>query len=126
MEKKHSKKNKSLLQAYINIAKADGNIHPKELELLLQFGKKFGFTSDEINEQIKSSSDNIEPKIPINTSNKLSLIMDFFRLAIADGHVDEKEVDIIRTYTLQLGYTEELFEELVADTKSQLNLLQSA
>lgn len=120
-----TEKNENLLKAFIQVAKADGVLHPREIKLLQGIGRKIGFNESEISMFIHNSDD-ISASLASNMSDKLSLMMDFFRLAIADGNLKQSEIDIIKSFALKLGYSEENFNELVELTIQQLNIVQSA
>ena len=99
-----SEKNKkrSHLKNLVAIAKLDGVITDDEYKFLLNVGKKVGVSESEIKKMIEKTS-NIEITKPETVEIALDYIYDLVLMTMADGVVDEKEIDLTIEIAEKMG-----------------------
>jgi len=109
-EKLRRKKNH--LINLIALSKADGNIDINEKMLLYKVGERNGFTASQVEDLItKSFKANIVR--PESNEERFSQVFDVVELMLADGQVDEDELDFAIDYASKLGFKKEIVGVLV-------------
>jgi len=87
-----------------SLAAVDGDVNPKEKELLDRFARKLDITETEYSEVM-----NTENKYPINppstSEERLERLFDLFRIIFADHEIDEEEMTLINKYAIGLGFS---------------------
>ncbi|HEY8400630.1 MAG TPA: TerB family tellurite resistance protein [Cytophagaceae bacterium] len=99
---KKEKVQKSHLRNLVALAKADGIISDSEVELVFKAGKKSGFTTEEIAD-ILEDAESIEFKAPLNDADRFDQIYDLVELMLADGNIEDEEMDFCIDLALKLG-----------------------
>ena len=87
----------------ILMAKSDNSIDKKELEVIMQVGKERGFDRDEVIEFIK---DNQRTGLirPDTVLEKFEQLHDLVLVMLADGVIEEDEMDFIVNFANKLGF----------------------
>ena len=92
------KQDKSHFRNLVVIAHSDGELSPKEVELLHDFGMDLGLT----NEQVADIKDHPE-KYPVHPpANKTER---FEQMVQADGIIDSDEMKVLEKVAVAIGYT---------------------
>ena len=86
---------------------ADGEVHPKELELLYQIGnEKGGITVDEIQEAVFSPSAFVSLE-NLSDEERIEYLYNLSRIAWADGVLDDTERKALQEASKHLGFAEQ-------------------
>jgi uncharacterized tellurite resistance protein B-like protein len=109
---KKSKLQKSHLKNLINLAKADGVITDTEKDYILKAGEKHGFKLTELESMIQETS-NEEIKIPANDTERFDQIFDLVQMMLADGSIDDNEMDFCIVMAEKLGFRKAIVGILV-------------
>lgn len=84
---------------------ADGIIDAKELEMLYKIGTdSYGLTPAEITQTVRDAGSSFV--VPQMLSDKITLLYEMAQIAWADGTIDPEEVNLLRKYTLKMGFDE--------------------
>jgi tellurite resistance protein len=106
------RRKKSHLINLIALSKADGNIDVNEKMLLYKVGERNGFNASQVEELIgKSLKSNIIR--PDSNEERFSQVFDAVELMLADGRIDEDELDFATEYAANLGFKKEIVGVLV-------------
>lgn len=111
-ENEQTKKVKSHLMNLAALAKADGHIDEREMSFIVAVGKKNGMRSDEI-KSVVANSGNIHLVIPDNDSERFDQIFDLVDMMLADGVVDDHEMDFCIDMAEKLGFRKAIVGVLV-------------
>jgi len=96
----------------VTLASVQGEIKETEARLLKRFAIKLNITDEEVQKVLKTPSDfPINP--PNNADERLERMHDIFKIIFADHEIDEDEYQLLETYAIGLGYTEELAAKLI-------------
>jgi uncharacterized tellurite resistance protein B-like protein len=109
---KKSKLQRSHLKNLINLAKADGVITDSEKEYIYKVGEKHGLKSSELDSMIMETSP-VEVKIPSNDSERFDQIFDLVQMMLADGSIDDSEMDFCIVMAEKLGFRKAIVGILV-------------
>jgi len=109
----HGKRvNKNAFIHLVQISKTDGRIQKDELELLYKEGKKFGLTDPEIDKLIHSEKDHhYHP--PYSLEEKFEHFYNIGEMILADDVVREKELKLIRRFSIEAGFNDSKIENLI-------------
>ena len=112
-ENEQAKKIKGHLLNLAALAKADGHIDAREMNFIIAVGKKNGINSTEV-QSIVSGSKGIENSdLPTNDSERFDQIFDLVDMMLADGVVDETEMDFCIMMAEKLGFRKAIVGVLV-------------
>ena len=112
-ENEQAKKIKSHLLNLAALAKADGHIDAREMNFIIAVGKKNGINSTDV-QSIVSGSKGIENSdLPTNDSERFDQIFDLVDMMLADGVVDETEMDFCIMMAEKLGFRKAIVGVLV-------------
>lgn len=81
---------------------ADGEVHPKELEMLYQIGREYGISHDDILSVVLEPNDVLVT--PSTLEEKVAYLYDLCRMAWADGKIVDEERDLIGKYVIKFGF----------------------
>ena len=109
---KMNDKEKRMFLSLYQMVLADGEVHPKELELLYQIGKEQGNLSKEEIQQAVFSSNTVISKEDLNDDEKIEYLYNLARMAWADGDLDDKEIETLQKTSRRLGFAEENVVEI--------------
>ena len=93
---------KNHIKNLLALARADGNMHPKEEKLLFRIGRRYGLKD----RQIQTIIDSDEPHtviIPDNHNDKMNLIYDLVLMIHADDKVVKNEVSFFEDAVSKFG-----------------------
>ncbi|MDH5396823.1 MAG: TerB family tellurite resistance protein [Cyclobacteriaceae bacterium] len=117
-EHQYLKFKKNHLKNLIALAKADGEIHELEEQLIYKAGHKYGLKDRQIESLLKSEETHVIT-VPENHNNRMNQLYDIMLMVYADGVVDDNEIefchDIVRTFGYKEGMVEWLIEKFASD-----------
>ena len=111
-ESEQAKKVKSHLLNLAALAKADGHIDSREMAFIKAVGKKNGVSGSDV-ESLIADSKGMSADIPDNDSDRFDQIFDLVDMMLADGIVDETEMDFCIMMAEKLGFRKAIVGVLV-------------
>jgi uncharacterized tellurite resistance protein B-like protein len=99
------------LKHLLNMAIADFNIDPKELELIYELGIEKGVSEEEINELLKTP-DHSSLEAPDELKTKVELLYDLCLIIWADDKVQKEERQLLEKVIVQCRFKKENAEEI--------------
>ena len=112
-ENEQAKKIKSHLLNLAALAKADGHIDAREMNFIIAVGKKNGINSTEVQSLVSGSKGFENSDLPTNDSERFDQIFDLVDMMLADGIVDETEMDFCIMMAEKLGFRKAIVGVLV-------------
>ena len=107
---------KNHIKNLLALAKADGHMHEKEIQLLFKIGKRYGLKNRQIQELI-DSQEKFEIIVPDNHNDKMNLLYDLILMVYADDVVNKHEVEFCQDMANRFGLKKELVEWLLREFK---------
>lgn len=111
-ESEETKRLKSHITNLGALARVDGHLDPAEVKYIVAIGKKNGMKAGEVRELISSVKD-VDPHMPANDSERFDQIYDLVEMMLADGIVDENEMDFCINMASKLGFKKTIVGVLV-------------
>ena len=111
-ENEQAKKIKSHLLNLAALAKADGHIDAREMNFILAVGKKNGISTSEV-QALVSGSKGSNNDLPTTDSERFDQIFDLVDMMLADGIVDDNEMDFCIMMAEKLGFRQAIVGVLV-------------
>ncbi|UOQ77621.1 TerB family tellurite resistance protein [Hymenobacter sp. 5516J-16] len=111
-ENEQTKKVKSHIMNLVALAKADGHIDEREMSFIVAVGKKNGMRADEVRSIVGNASA-VRLIIPENDSERFDQIFDLVDMMLADGVVDDTEMDFCVDMAEKLGFRKDIVAVLV-------------
>jgi len=94
------------------LAKIDGHLDPAEMQFIVAIGRKNGMRPNEVRALLTNAS-KVEPQLPTNDSDRFDQIYDLVEMMLADGIVDETEMEFCINMAVRLGFKETIVGVLV-------------
>ncbi len=101
-ESSAKKKVKSHLTNLAALAKSDGSLHAKEKEFLEKLASRNGIDKSYLNDLINGSKSH-QLVIPDNNSERFDQIFDLVQMMLADGILDESEMELCQQIAVKFG-----------------------
>ncbi|MEM1407591.1 MAG: hypothetical protein AAGG59_12505 [Bacteroidota bacterium] len=98
---------KNHVRNLIALAKADGNLHSSEEEMLYKIGAKYGLKDRQIATLIQSDKE-VKIKVPQGHDQKMDQLYDLVIMVYADGVVEDREVTFCEELMEQFGFKKEI------------------
>lgn len=111
-ESEETKKLKSHIANLGALAKIDGHIDPTEIDFIVSIGKKHGLKDVEV-KNLLSGSQKAEAQLPTNDAERFDQIYDLVEMMLADGIVDENEMEFCINMAARLGFKKSIVGVLV-------------
>jgi uncharacterized membrane protein YebE (DUF533 family) len=111
-ESEQTKKLKSHLINLGALAKVDGHIDTAEMNYIITIGKKNGLKPEDVR-TIIASSEHSRLELPNNDSERFDQIYDLVEMMLADGIVDDNEMDFCIDMAAKLGFRKAIVGVLV-------------
>ena len=111
-ENDQAKKIKGHLLNLAALAKADGHIDEREMSFILAVGKKNGMSAADVKELV-SGAKGASTELPSTDSERFDQIYDLVHMMLADGIVDENEMDFCIMMAEKLGFRKAIVGVLV-------------
>ncbi|RAU82559.1 tellurite resistance TerB family protein [Pontibacter arcticus] len=116
-ESEETKKLKSHIKNLGALAKIDGHLDAEEMKYIVSIGIRHGLKPDDV-KHLLSNASKIEPQLPTNDSERFDQIYDLVEMMLADGIVDEQEMDFCITMATRLGFRKSIVGMLVRKISS--------
>ena len=110
----HSERRRNLAHfaSMASLAAVDGEINPKELEVINRFATKLDISEEEYKEVMKKGNQYpIEP--PVSSVLRLERLFDMFKIIFADHDIDKDELKLVKKYAIGLGYSAKKAEKVI-------------
>ena len=111
-ESEETKKIKSHIANLSALAKIDGHVDPNEINFIISIGQKHGLKADDVRHLI-ANAEKSEPQLPTNDSERFDQIYDLVEMMLADGIVDESEMEFCINMAARLGFKKSIVGVLV-------------
>jgi uncharacterized membrane protein YebE (DUF533 family) len=111
-ESEETKKLKSHIKNLGALAKVDGHVDSSEMNFIISIGRKHGMKPDDVRHLLSNVS-KIPPQLPSNDSERFDQIYDLVEMMLADGIVDENEMDFCISMATKLGFNKTIVGVLV-------------
>lgn len=104
-------KEKLIFQSIYRMVIVDGDVSPKELEVLYRIGTEdFGLTQDELQKCLFSQTE--YDSAPVTDVEKIRMLYYLTLVAWADGKIEDCEKSLIENYVVKFGYPKENSEKI--------------
>ncbi|WP_299754194.1 TerB family tellurite resistance protein [uncultured Pontibacter sp.] len=111
-ESEETKRLKSHISNLGALAKVDGHLDPSEMKFIIAIGQKHGLKPNEVRDLLTDV--NVKaPQLPTNDSERFDQIYDLVEMMLADGIVDENEMDFCINMAAKLGFKKSIVGVLV-------------
>ena len=111
-ENEQAKKIKGHLCNLAALAKADGNVDDRELKFIITVGQKNGVSASEVRKIVQSGTSDTAD-LPTNDSERFDQIFDLIDMMLADGIVDQTEMQFCTVMAEKLGFREDVVDVLM-------------
>jgi uncharacterized tellurite resistance protein B-like protein len=111
-ESEETKRLKSHISNLGALAKVDGHLDPSEMKFIIAIGQKHGLKPDDVRELLSDVKIKA-PQLPTNDSERFDQIYDLVEMMLADGIVDESEMDFCINMAAKLGFKKSIVGVLV-------------
>lgn len=98
---------KNHLRNLLALARVDGNLHPKEEQLLYRIGNRYGLKDRQIKNLIESDEKHTVD-IPDNHNDRMNLIYDLLLMIHADDRVMKNEIRFFEDAVKKFGMKKEM------------------
>jgi uncharacterized membrane protein YebE (DUF533 family) len=111
-ENEQTKKIKSHIVNLAALAKADGHIDEREMNFIVAIGQKNGMRAAEVRNVVANTSA-VNLMLPDNDSERFDQIFDLVDMMLADGVVDDHEMEFCIDMAGKLGFRKAIVGVLV-------------
>jgi uncharacterized tellurite resistance protein B-like protein len=111
-ESEEVKKLKSHIVNLGALAKADGHMDPQEMDFIIEIGQRHGMKKSDVKNLLSNMND-VKPQMPTNDSERFDQICDLVEMMLADGIVDESEMEFCISMAARLGFKKAIVGVLV-------------
>lgn len=94
------------------LAKADGHVDDRELNFIITVGKKNGISAQDVRKLVAGDT-RCQADLPTTDSERFDQIFDLVDMMLADGVVDEMEMDFCIIMAEKLGFRKAIVGVLV-------------
>ncbi len=108
----HAEKIKGHLCNLAALAKADGHVDEREMNFIIAVGQKNGVSAQEVRKLVTGDTRCLAD-LPTNDSERFDQIFDLVDMMLADGTVDETEMDFCIIMAEKLGFRKAIVAILV-------------
>ncbi len=111
-ENEQTKRIKSHILNLGALAKIDGHVDSAEMNYIIAIGKKNGLKQEEVR-TLLANAHSAKFELPANDSERFDQIYDLVEMMLADGIVDDNEMDFCVEMASKLGFKEAIVGVLV-------------
>ncbi len=111
-EYQYLKFKKKHLENLVALARADGEFHEKERKFLYEIGLKYKLKPHQIDAVIEHGKSS-KPRIPKAYPEKMAQLYDTVGMMLADGVIEESEMEFCRDIFKKYGMKEELIRVMI-------------
>jgi uncharacterized membrane protein YebE (DUF533 family) len=105
---------KNHIKNLLALAKADGEMHPKEEALLYKIAKRYGLKDRQVR-QLLEADENFKMNVPDNHNDRMNLLYDLILMVYADDVVDKHEIEFCEEAVESFGMKKELVSWLLEE-----------
>jgi uncharacterized tellurite resistance protein B-like protein len=98
---------KNHIKNLLALAKADGEMHPKEEALLFKIARRYGLKDRQVN-ALMEGTEKFAVRVPDNHNDKMNLLYDLILMVYADDVVDKHEIAFCEEAVELFGMKKEL------------------
>ena len=102
-ESEQTKRIKSHILNLGALAKIDGHVDSAEMNYIIAIGKKNGLRQEEVR-SLLANANTVKFEMPANDSERFDQIYDLVEMMLADGIVDDNEMDFCVEMAEKLGF----------------------
>lgn len=102
-ESEETKKKKSHLKNLVSLAKLDGQVTKEEFDFLIKVGTRNGVSSNDIKKMMYRTT-TVKVSKPDTDNERFEIIFDLIQMVLADGVMDENELDYAIDLAAKLGF----------------------
>lgn len=106
-ERQYLSYKKNHIKNLLALSRADGHLHPKETQMLIKIGKRYGLKEKQVHELVAGGGQH-EVNVPDNFHDKMNLLYDLVLMVYADGVVEESEVKFCEAVVKRFGLKKEV------------------
>ena len=106
------RKSKATCSTLAALAKADGHVDDREMNFIITVGKKNGVSAGDVRKIVDGRTTNTSD-LPHTDSERFDQIFDLVDMMLADGTVDETEMDFCINMAEKLGFRKAIVGVLV-------------
>lgn len=103
---------KNHIKNLLALAKADGHMHKKEMQLLFKIGHGYGLKDWQV-QKLVDSTDKFELNIPGNYNDRMNLLYDLILMIYADEVVEKREIAFCEDVAKRFGMKKEMVGWLI-------------
>jgi uncharacterized tellurite resistance protein B-like protein len=96
------------------LAKADGEVHPKEQKMLFKIGKRYGLKERQVQGLI-DSKEKFKINVPDNFHDQMNVLYDLILMVWADGVVAAKEISFCENMVIKFGMKKGVVKWLIQE-----------
>ncbi|SFG30827.1 hypothetical protein SAMN05421739_10294 [Pontibacter chinhatensis] len=111
-ESEETKRMKSHIANLGALAKVDGHLDPAEMKFIINIGQRHGIKPEQVRHLITEAGTK-KAQLPSNDSERFDQIYDLVEMMLADGIVDESEMDFCISMAVKLGFKKSIVGVLV-------------
>ncbi len=112
----------SLLATLIKLSYADGQLDEKEWQTIVKVAEKYGLEDEKTLQYLRKNYSKYALETPFTLDDRISQLYEMTKLAYADGHLNDKELRILKRSVIGLGFPpdkmELIFETAVSAIKN--------
>jgi uncharacterized tellurite resistance protein B-like protein len=105
---------KSYIKNLLALAKADGEMHPKEEALLFKIAKRYGLKDRQV-KALMETKEKFSIHVPDNHNDRMNLLYDLILMVYADDVVDAHEITFCEEVVELFGMKKELVTWLLKE-----------
>jgi len=107
----------SLLATLIRLSESDGKLDEKEWKIIEKVAENFGFLDEEALKYLKKNYRKYSLDPPFSLDDRIEQLYELWKLAYADGKLDEKELRLMRRVVVSLGFPLNKIDEVYEASK---------
>jgi len=111
-ESEETKRLKSHIANLGALAKVDGHLDPSEMNFIIAIGQRHGMKAKEVRSLLEDVSSKA-PQLPSTDAERFDQIYDLVEMILADGIVDESEMNFCIGMAVKLGFKKSIVGVLV-------------
>jgi len=115
-DSRETKEKKSHFKNLVMLACVDGDFDDNEKEFLINTGIRWGLTRGQVMSVLKNP-DGVKFVIPNDPEKRLAQLEDLVVMILADGVIEQVEVDFVQTLAVKMGLIIAIIEAVRAQNK---------
>lgn len=108
------RKRRSHFKNLFAVARADGDVHRAEMDLVIGLAEKFHMSTEEVTKIIRDP-DSVALVSPKTPEERMEHLYDLITVMMVDGRIDEKELFLCKSLGVKLGCGEDTIDSVVRE-----------